>query len=265
MELIGKSSVVTGGGQGIGLGIARRLMAHGASVVLFDLNEEIAAAAAAELSSSAANGARAIAVAGDVASAADVERALEVATSEFGVPQLLFNNAGWARMTLIVDTPEEDWEQVFTVCAKGTFLCTRAFAKRLIAAGLPGAIVNTSSLNWEAATEGIAHYCAAKAAVSQFTKVAALELARHGIRVNAVAPGLTRTPMSEGGFLSGRLGEEFLARTPLGRFGEPDDIAKVAVFLVSDYGGWVTGVTLSVDGGAHMRGLHSYWDTAQAG
>jgi glucose 1-dehydrogenase len=126
-----------------------------------------------------------------------------------------------------------------------------------------GAIVNTSSLNAEAATEGLAHYCAAKAAVSQLTKVAALELAPLGVRVNAVAPGITRTPMSEGGFLGGRMGEEFLAHTPMGRFGEPEDIARAVTLLASEEAGWVTGVTLPVDGGGHLRGLFDYWNTMQ--
>ena len=257
MELIGRSALVTGGAQGIGLGIAKRLIEHGAGVVLFDLNEDAVTAAAAGL------GERARAAAGSVTSADDIERALDVAADAFGPPTILVNNAGVGFMTLILDTPEDDWQMVFDVCAKGTFLCTRAFGRRVVAAGLEGAIVNLSSLNAFAASDGIAHYAAAKAAVSQFTKVAAAEFAPLRIRVNAVAPGLTRTPMSEGGFMSGRMFEEFLAHTPMGRAGEPDDVAKVVTFLCSDYAGWVTGVTVSVDGGSHIRGLHNYWAVAQ--
>jgi NAD(P)-dependent dehydrogenase (short-subunit alcohol dehydrogenase family) len=263
MQLVGSSAIVTGGAQGIGLAVAQRLLDDGASVLLFDLNPDGAEEARASLAAGAGDE-RVALYAGSVDSSADVDAAFDAATERFGVPQLLVNNAGWANMTLIVDTPEDEWDRVFSVCAKGTFLGTRAFARRAIEAGLGGAIVNTSSLNYEAATDGIAHYCAAKAAVSQFTKVAAAELAPHGIRVNAVAPGLTRTPMSEGGFLAGRMGEEFLARTPLGRFGEPEDIARAASFLLSEEAGWVTGVTLNVDGGAHIRGLHNYWATMQA-
>jgi 3-oxoacyl-[acyl-carrier protein] reductase len=168
-------------------------------------------------------------------------------------------------MTLLVDTPEDEWDQVFDVCAKGTFLNTREAARRLIAENLPGQVVNISSINYEFATDGICHYCAAKAAVSQFTKVAAAELAPSNIRVNAIAPGLTRTPMSEGGFLDGRMGEEFVAHTPLGRYGEPDDIAQAVVFLCSEQSGWITGVTLFVDGGNHIRGLHNYWAVMNEG
>ena len=259
MELVGTSAIVTGGGQGIGLGIARRLHAHGAGVVLFDTNGATVAAAAAAL------GERAVGVAGSVTSVEDIGRALDAAAAAFGPATLLVNNAGVAFMTPIVDTPESDWQAIFDVCVTGTFLCTREFGKRAVAAGLPAAIVNVSSLNAFAATEGLAHYSSAKAAVVQFTKVAALEFAPHGIRVNAVAPGLIRTPLSEGGFLEGRMLEEFLAHTPLGRVGETDDVAKVVTFLCSDYAGWVTGVTLSVDGGSHIRGLHNYWATAQEG
>jgi len=257
MELIGTSALVTGGAQGIGLGIARRLLAHGAAVVLFDRNEDAARAQAAEL------GSHALGVGGSVTSVEDIERVLDAAAAAFGVPQILVNNAGVGFMTPVLDTPDEDWDLVFDVCAKGTFLCTRAFGRRLRDQDLPGAIVNLSSINAFAASDGIGHYAAAKAAVSQFTKVAAAELAPLGIRVNAVAPGLTRTPMAEGGFLSGRMLEEFLAHTPLGRPGEPDDVAKVVVFLCSDYAEWITGVTLPVDGGTHIRGLHNYWAVAQ--
>ena len=122
-------------------------------------------------------------------------------------------------------------------------------------------IVNVSSLNYTTATDGLAHYSAAKAGVSQFTEVVAAEVGRYGIRVNAVAPGSTRTPLTEeNGLLEGKIGEEFLDRTPLGRTGEPEDVAKVVAFLLPDYGRWITGETICVDGGQYIRGLHSYWD-----
>lgn len=249
--------MVTGAAQGIGLGIARRLASHGAHVTLLDLQADTVRAAADQIDGGA------LGVAADVTSAENVDRALDAAAEAFGTPQILVNNAGVGFMTPLLETPEADWDSVFAVCAKGTFLCTRAFARRLRDAELPGAIVNISSINAFAASDGISHYASAKAAVSQFTKVAAAEFAPLGIRVNAVAPGLTRTPMSEGGFLSGRMLEEFLARTPLGRPGEPDDVGKVVAFLCSDYADWITGVTLPVDGGTHIRGLHNYWAVAQ--
>jgi glucose 1-dehydrogenase len=257
--LVGDSAIVTGGAQGIGLGISRALIERGASVLLFDLNEDAVTEAAAGLESELGAG-KAAGFAGSVTSAADWAAAFDRAAESFGPVSILANNAGWASMALIADLDEADWDQCMDVCAKGAFLGTKEFANR---AEGPGAIVNTSSLNAEAATDGLAHYCAAKAAVSQLTKVAAAELAPSGIRVNAVAPGITRTPMSEGGFLAGRMGEEFIAHTPMGRFGEPEDIARAVAFLASDDAGWVTGVTLPVDGGGHIRGLQNYWATMQ--
>jgi 3-oxoacyl-[acyl-carrier protein] reductase len=242
-------ALITGGAGQIGTAIAARLLAAGASVLLFDRDAERAAQALDVLGSD-----RVAAEIGDVASAADVEAAFE----RCGPVDVLVNNAGLSRLGLIADTAEDDWELVFDVCAKGTFLCTRAFARQATAGG---AIVNTSSLNSLAATDGMAAYCAAKAAVNQFTKVAAAELAPRGIRVNAVAPGLTGMPMSGPAFLEGPMGREFVARTPLGRPGRPEDIARAVAFLVSEEAGWITGVTLSVDGGAHIRGLHNFWST----
>jgi 3-oxoacyl-[acyl-carrier protein] reductase len=254
--LVGNSAIVTGGAQGIGLGIARELIGRGASVLLFDLNEEAVNEAAASLESD-----KAVGFAGSVTAADDWAAAFDRASESFGPVSILANNAGWASMALIEDLEESDWDQCMDVCAKGAFLGTKEFARRTQAG--PGAIVNTSSLNAEAATDGLAHYCAAKAAVSQLTKVAAAELAPRGIRVNAVAPGITRTPMSEGGFLAGRMGEEFIDHTPMGRFGEPEDVARAVAFLASEDAGWVTGVTLPVDGGGHIRGLQNYWATMQ--
>lgn len=259
MSVIGSSALVTGGGQGMGRQFTRRLLQNGVNVVILEVNPETVDATASELTEEAGGSAKAIGYSGSVADERAVAGAFDAAAESFGTPQVIVNNAGWANMTLIVDTPAGDWDQVFDVCAKGTFLVTREAARRLQAEGKPGSIVNISSINYAAATDGISHYCAAKAAVSQFTKVAAAELAPSDIRVNAIAPGLVRTPMSEGGFLDGRMGEEFIAHTPMGRYGEPDDIAKAVIFLASDESGWVTGVTLSVDGGSHIRGLHNYW------
>ena len=201
----------------------------------------------------------------DVTDEKDVAALFHTASSKLGSVDLVVNNAGVAALTPLPEIAIEEWEQVFSVCVTGTFLITREYARSLDAVRTPAttnrAVVNISSLNYSAPTEGLAHYCAAKAAVSQFTQVAALELAPKGARVNAIAPGLTRTPMSEGSFMAGRMGEAFLSRTPLGRFGEPDDVAKVVLFLCSEYAQWITGHTILVDGGAHMRGLHNYLET----
>ena len=261
MELVGDIALVTGAGQGIGRAIASKLLEHGANVVIFDVNPEGAEKAQTELSQMAPPRS-VLAVVGSVTSAQDVAAAFDRAERELGRPvQMLVNNAGVAVLSLVADMPEEDWDHVIDVNLKGTFLCSREFSRRLIAAGEGGAVVNISSLNWHAATDGLGHYCAAKAGIAQFTKVCAAEWGRYGIRANAIAPGSIRTPLTvDSGLLGGEMGREFLSRTPLGRIGETEDIAHVAAFLMSDESYWVTGVTLSVDGGQHIRGLHSYWD-----
>ncbi|MFY0523556.1 SDR family NAD(P)-dependent oxidoreductase [Archangium gephyra] len=263
MKLVSSSAIVTGAGQGIGLGIAARLMREGANVLLFGRTREKVEAAAAELNRATEGRTRAVAFAGDVVRAADVSRAIETATREFGLPGILVNNAGTATLAPIIDMPEEDFDQVLDINLKGPFLFTKALGRALVDAKQPGSIVNISSLNQTAVTDGLAHYCASKAGLANFTKVAASELGRYGIRVNIVAPGFIRTPLSEGaGLMSDGMMREFLAHTPLGKaFGEPDDVAKVVSFLCSELSSWVTGETIAVDGGNHIRGVHSYADT----
>lgn len=263
LRLEDRPAVVTGAAQGIGLEIASQLAANGADVLIFDLDGDAAERAAKELSGK--HGRRVEAIAGNVTSSADVDGAIERATATVGPPRLLVNCAGTATLSLIVDTDDEEWDRIVDVNLKGTFLFVRAFARELLKRQLTGAVVNIASLNATAATDGLGHYCAAKAGVSMLTKVAASELGAHGIRVNAIAPGTTHTPLTEQlGTVSGLMGEAFREHTPAGRLGQPIDIANAAVFLCSDEADWITGVTLPVDGGNHVRGLFSYWDTMQA-
>jgi 3-oxoacyl-[acyl-carrier protein] reductase len=148
---------------------------------------------------------------------------------------------------------------------KGTFLASREFARRVIRSAAVGAVVNVTSINAESATEGLGAYCAAKAGVAQFTKVCAAEWGRHGIRVNAIAPGPVRTQLTdETRVLSGDMEKELVARTPLGRIGDPRDVANVTSFLLSEEAFWITGSTVAVDGGQHIRGLPSYWHLLNA-
>ncbi|QSQ25525.1 SDR family oxidoreductase [Pyxidicoccus parkwayensis] len=263
MKLISSSAIVTGAGQGIGLGIASRLMRDGANVLLFGRTASKLEAAAEELNRAMEGRTRAVALAGDVVRSQDVARAIEVATREFGLPGILVNNAGTATLRPVLELPEAEFDDIMDINLKGPFLFTQALAKALVAAKQPGSIVNISSLNQLAVTDGLAHYCASKAGLANFTKVAASELGRYGIRVNVVAPGAIRTPLAEmAGLMQGPMGREFLAHTPLGKMcGEPEDVAKVVSFLCSDLASWMTGDTLSVDGGNHIRGLHSYADT----
>ncbi|XYH93788.1 SDR family NAD(P)-dependent oxidoreductase [Sorangium sp. So ce1128] len=266
MKLISKSAIVTGGGQGIGLGIAKDLLNRGTSVLLFGRTAAKVEAAAKELNSTADGPARALPFAGDAARAEDVARAVEAAKAAFGQPGILVNNAGIATLSLLTDLPEEEFDQVLDINLKGPFLFMKAVARGLIAAKLPGAFVNISSINQVLATDGLSHYCASKAALGQLTKVAASELGRHGIRVNVVAPGLIRTQLVDDiGLTAGLSAQRFLERTPLGRIGETNDVAPVVSFLCSEEARWITGDTVFTDGGNHIRGLHSYWDTLRAG
>lgn len=262
MDLVSNHAIVTGGAQGIGRSIAEEFMEHGASVALADINEETARETSEELTDKYES--EALAIQCDVTDSESVERMVDQTSDQLGDIGILVNNAGAAELARTWEMSESEWRQTVDVCLNGPFLCTKAVINHMLNQDQKGTIVNISSLNYIAATDGLPHYSAAKAGVSQFTKVVAAEAGRHGIRVNAVAPGSTRTPLTENnGLLDGKMGEEFVNRTPLGRIGEPEDIAKVVAFLASDYAGWVTGETISVDGGQHIRGLHSYWDTLE--
>lgn len=265
MELEGTNALVTGGGRGIGKAVVAELLRRDVTVTVLELEPEHVAAAESELDELSEGGARLAFQLGSVTLADDVDAAFALAAERFGPVGMLVNNAGTAALSPVVETTEESWDLIVDTCLKGTFLCTRAYARAAIAAGVGGAIVNISSLNAIAATDGLGHYCAAKAGVSQFTKVCAGEFGRYGIRVNAIAPGTTRTPLGEG-FTVGRMGDEFLARTLIGRsprHGEAQDIADVTAFLLSGLAARITGVTVPVDGGGHVRGLFSYWDVAK--
>jgi 3-oxoacyl-[acyl-carrier protein] reductase len=262
MDLSGKTAIVTGAGQGLGYGISSELMRRGANVVVFELEDGLAESAAESLTAEAAAGPRAIPFAGSVISASDVAAAFDAAD---GPVELLVNNAGVIVWGLITEMDEQAWDRAFDIFAKAPFLLSAEFARRAEAGGTSGAIVNISTLNAEMPSEGSGAYCASKAAVSQLTKVCALEFAPLGIRVNAVAPGpiLTRhiAPEKEG---DTDIYREWLARSPLGRLGEPLDVALATAFLLSDDARWITGASVPLDGGMHARGLHNYHAMALA-
>ncbi|MBM4384568.1 MAG: SDR family oxidoreductase [Deltaproteobacteria bacterium] len=238
----GRVAVVTGGASGIGLAISRRLVAEGARAVLGDVNGAALARVCAELGPSAHG------VVCDVRVEAQVEALANAAVSRFGALDLGFNCAGLGVFGEIVDLSEADWDTVLDICLKGVFFSVKHEARRMIASGRGGAIVNIASLNSHVPAVGMASYTSAKAGVEMLGRNAALELARHGIRVNTVSPGLTDTPATAGFRDVAGLEGAFMERIPMRRWGTPDEIARAALFLASDDAGYISGSNLFVDG-----------------
>lgn len=244
----GKVAVVTGGASGIGLATARRLVREGARVVLGDVNPDALGKACAEL------GAAAHGVVVDVRVEAQVEALADAAPARFGALDLGFNCAGLGAFGEVTELSETDWDTVIDICLKGAFFAVKHEARRMIAAGRGGAIVNVASLNSHVPAYGSVAYTCAKAGVEMLSRNAALELARHGIRVNTVSPGLTDTPLTSGFRAVGGLEAAFLERIPMRRWGTPDDMAAAALFLASDDAGYVSGSNLFVDGAWETTG-----------
>ena len=247
--LAGRGAVVTGAGSGIGRAVAARLAAAGASVVAADIDETTAQAAAAALS---AAGARAVGVGGDVRDWATGEVLAQVALSRFGALDILINGAGLFPSGPALDLDEAHWDLVLDVNLKGALNVSQACGRRMRDLGRGGAIVNIASIQGLHPRAGKAAYASSKAGLIALTKVLAQELAPHGVRVNAVAPGpvLTEGATAAGGDGSEAARAAYIARLPLGRFGRPDEIAVAVQFLASPAAGWITGATLVIDGGA---------------
>lgn len=246
-RLQGRVALVTGAGSGIGRAVCARLAAEGASLVALDRDMSAAQATASTL------GADALAVAADVASVGDMQRAVAEAASHFGRLDIAVNAAGVGASALLVDTDLATWHRVLDVCLTGVFVSSQAQAKQMIAQGGSGVIINIASTNAQQPGEGLAAYCAAKAGAEMLGRVCALELAAHGIRVAAVGPGLTDTPMVARLLANPAARGEFMDNIPLNRTARPEDIAAAVAFLASDDAAYVTGQTLYVDGGASMK------------
>lgn len=239
--LTGRVAVVTGGGAGIGRGVAAGLAAFGASVAIWERDPQTCTQAADSI---------ALGIIADVRDSEQVDDALQRTSTELGTPTILVNNAGGVFSSPLLDTSENGWDALYRANLRHVLLCTQRVARQMVAAGVGGSIISVTSIEGVRAAPGYAAYAAAKAGVINYTQTAALELATHGIRVNAIAPDITLT---EG--LAQLGGEAALSRigdvVPLGRPGHVDEIASVAVFLASGMSAYLTGQTLHVDGGTH--------------
>ncbi len=240
----GKVAIVTGGASGIGLGIVRRVLAEGGSVAAADLSPQALAQLEGEL------GERFAGIPTDVRSESEVARMVAAATERFGAIHAGFNAAGVSEGSPLLDHDAGVWRRQLDVLLTGVFHAVKHQARQMVAQGTGGAIVNISSINASVPVAGAAAYCAAKAGVEMLTKTASIELAAYGIRVNDLQPGVINTPMAaRNGNMVADVVERWTEHIPLGRIGQPADVAGAAAFLASDDAAWITGTTLLVDGG----------------
>jgi 3-oxoacyl-[acyl-carrier protein] reductase len=249
MQLPGKVALVTGAQQGIGRATALAFAEAGADVAVNWLDNAEAAEQVAEIVR--ATGRRALPIQANVARRVQVEAMVRAVEDGLGPIDVLVNNAGVFPRVPFLDMSEDDWDYVLDVNLKGSFFCAQAAAKSMVAGGRQGSIINlTSGAAYRGSPRGV-HYCASKGGVLSMTRQMALELAPHGIRVNAIAPGLTDTAQPRYGSSEEEI-EAAGHAIPLGRIAQPEDIARAAVFLASVDAGFVTGHTLHVNGGAYL-------------
>ncbi|AZR72748.1 3-oxoacyl-[acyl-carrier-protein] reductase [Anoxybacter fermentans] len=247
MNLNGKVAVVTGSSKGIGAAIALAYAKAGAEVAI-NYNRDKAGAEEI-VRKIQAMGHKAKAYQADVSNPDQVKEFIDAVMNDFGKIDILVNNAGITRDTLLVRMKEEDWDRVMDVNLKSMFLCTKAVAKAMIKQR-SGKIINITSVVGLIGNPGQANYTAAKAGVIGFTKTVAKELGPRGIQVNAIAPGFIISQMTES--LPEKVKEKMLSSIPLGRFGKPEDVADLALFLASDKSDYITGQVFNVDGGMVM-------------
>ncbi len=248
MLLAGKIAIVTGGASGIGLAISQRFAREGAAVAVWDINEAGAQRAADEL---VAVGGKAIGCAVDVSNRAQIEAATNRVRAEFGPISILVNNAGISNYISFLDMTEEQWDRMININLKSVFLVTQVVLPDMLAAGW-GRVVNISSSSTQTGSPKMAHYVASKGGVIGFTKALAREYSEKGITFNNVPPGFVDTPLLRA-TLSEAAVESQIQSSPMKRAGKPEDIAAACAFLASDDAGYITGHTLSVNGGRYFN------------
>ena len=252
MKLRGKTALVTGGGRGIGRAIALGLAQEGAQVAVLDILADNAVAVAREIE---ATGVKALALPADLTKRAQVDRAIADTLTQFGQIDILVNNAGWDRMEMFLDSEEETWDKIIAINFKGLLYVCKAALPSMVARG-QGKVISIASDAGRAGSTGEAVYAGTKGAIIAFSKTLAREMARHKITVNVVCPGLTETPLLQGireqSPKTEKVIEAVTRAIPLGRVGQPEDIAGAVVYLASPAADFVTGQTLSVSGGLTM-------------
>jgi len=258
MSALRRVAIVTGAASGIGKAISLRLASDGFNVALNDLPGSLdKLKEVADLASQ--HGVDTILVPGDVSSEADVEKMVDDTVKHFGGLDAMIANAGILqerRPVTVAEMTTEQWDRMFAVNARGTFLCYKYAVRQMIQQGRGGRIVGASSVAGLRGWVGWSHYSATKFAVRGLTQAVAQEVGKHGITVNAYAPGLINTPMTREGIderIWNELNQAVKANTPLGHEGQPDDVANVVSFLLSEKSGYITGQSISVDGGSYMN------------
>ena len=252
LELNGKVAVVIGGTSGIGLAIARGMAEAGADVVPSSRRLEQTETAAREIED---RGRRSLRIPSDVADRGSLQNLLNECVKAFGKVDILVNSAGRTKRAPTLDFSEEDWDSIIDTNLTGTLRTAQIFGRHMLEREY-GSIINIASLSTFVALYEVAAYCASKAAVASLTKSLAIEWGQQGVRVNAIAPGVFRTPLNEKLLDETERGREFLVRTPMRRFGNVAELAGAAIFLASDAASFVNGEVLTVDGGFLASGVN---------
>ncbi|MFX0183135.1 MAG: SDR family NAD(P)-dependent oxidoreductase [Candidatus Hodarchaeota archaeon] len=250
-----KAAIVTGGASGIGRGAVEIFVKHGLKVIIADLDEELGEKFEKEL---LAKGFNVLFHQTDVSNSQEVRNLIEITLKQFKKIDILVNSAGVGGLSSYLDIIEEEWDWILNTNLKGTHLMCLAVAQTMIEKGIKGRIVNLSSINDQIPVAGEAAYTTSKAAITGLTRSIALELAPYGINVNAIRPAAIDTPLLKEVLELPDLAHALIRQIPCGRFGKPEDVAKVILFLVSDLAGFITGAEVPVTGGMHLVGETSY-------